>query len=113
MEEQKKELTQEGFADIIELCKAMEGIYDMAYNQYKPLVDAACKRKMSENDVCHLLDYLLDFACEARFLSLYKKVCRYYYLFYPGIITEYVELYREMWDSQVEDQSNEGTVDGR
>jgi len=108
----REDIEEEG-AVITELCKAMEGIYDMAYNQYKPLVDAACKRKMSENDVCHLLDYLLDFACEARGLRLYKKVCRYYYSFYPGIITEYVELYREMWDSQEEDQSNEGTADGR
>lgn len=31
MEEQKKELTQEGFADIIELCKAMEGNIGYSY----------------------------------------------------------------------------------
>lgn len=109
MDEQKKELIQEGFADITELCKAMAGIYDLAYDQYKSLVEEACKRKMPENEVCHLLDYLLDFACEDRCLSLYKKVCRYYYSFYSRIITEYVELYREMWDSEEEDQSGEGS----
>ena len=51
---------------------------------------------MSEDELSHLLDYLLDFACDEKILVLYKKVCRRYLYTYPDCIKFYVEAYREM-----------------
>lgn len=48
----------------------------------------------------HLLDYLLDFACDEKILGLYKKVCRRYLYVYPGCIKFYIEAYREMWEDE-------------
>ena len=34
-----------------------------------------CGRSAPEDELSHLLDYLLDFACDEKILGLYKRVC--------------------------------------
>lgn len=48
----------------------------------------------------HLLDYLLDFACDEKMLELYKRVCRRYLYIYPDCIKSYIEAYWEMWEEK-------------
>lgn len=48
------------------------------------------------------LDYLLDFACDAKILVLYKKVCRRHLYTYLSCIKFYIEAYREMWEDENE-----------
>ena len=55
---------------------------------------------MSEDELSHLLEYLLDFACDEKILKLYKRVCRRYLYVYPGGIKFYIEAYREMWEDE-------------
>ena len=55
---------------------------------------------MSEDEMSHLLDYLLDFACDEKILGLNKGVCRKYLDIYPGCIRDYIEAYREMWEDE-------------
>ena len=71
-----------------------------AYEVYLPLVDDVCSRSVSENELSHLLDYLLDFACDEKILELYKRVCRRYLYIYPGCIKSYIEAYWEMWEEE-------------
>ena len=59
-----------------------------------------CSRTVSEDELSHLLDYLLDFACDEKILGLYKWVCRKYLDVYPGCIRNYIEAYREMWEDE-------------
>ena len=33
-------------------------------------------------------------------LQLYKKLCRHYYYINPAATADYVNIYREMWDSE-------------
>ena len=54
------------------------GIHQKAYEVYLPLVEDVCSRTVSEAELSHLLDYLLDFACDEKILVLYRKVCRKY-----------------------------------
>ena len=71
-----------------------------------PLVKDVCSRTVSEDELSHLLDYLLDFACDEKILKLYKMVCRRYLYRYPTCIKFYIEAYREMWqdgDSYLEE----------
>jgi len=59
-----------------------------------------CSRTVLEDELSHLLDYLLDFACDEKILVVYKKVCRKYLYVYPRYIKFYIEAYREMWEDE-------------
>ena len=58
------------FSAVIELNK----IRQQAYEIYLPIVEELCNREVSEEELSHCLDYLLDFADDASMLELYKKV---------------------------------------
>ena len=88
------------------ICRFAERIVQLhqkAYEVYLPLVEDVCSRTVSEDELSHLLDYLLDFACDEKILGLYKKVCRKYLYVYPRCIKFYIEAYREMWEDESEE----------
>ncbi len=64
------------------------------------MVEDVCNRTVLEDELSHLLDYLLDFACDEKILELYKIVCRRYLYVDPGCIKFYIEAYREMWEDE-------------
>lgn len=90
---------------IYQIAEKISKLYQEAYDVYLSLVEDVCSREVSEDELSHLLDYLLDFACDEKILELYKKVCRRYLYVYPGCIEFYIEAYREMW----EDKNNYST----
>ena len=75
-------------------------LHQKGYEVYLPLVGDVVSRSGSEDELSHLLDYLLDFACYEKMLRLYKRVCRKYLDVYPGCIKDYIEAYREMWEEE-------------
>lgn len=75
-------------------------LHQKAYEVYLPLVEDVCSRIVSEDELSHLLDYLLDFACDEKILGLYKRVCRRYLYIYFGCIKSYIGAYREMWEEE-------------
>lgn len=82
------------FSAVIELNK----IRQQAYEIYLPIVEELSNREVSEEELSHCLDYLLDFADDASMLELYKKLCRRFVYTYPGCINFYVNAYKEMWE---------------
>ena len=85
------------------ICRFAERIVQLhqkAYEVYLPLVEDVCSRTVSEDELSHLLDYLLDFVCDEKILGLYKWVCRKYLDVYPGCFRNYIEAYREMWEDE-------------
>lgn len=88
---------------IFEIAKQIKQLHQKAYDIYFPVVEDVCRRKVSEDELAHLFDRLLDFACDERILGLYKKVCRRYLYVYPSCIAFHIEAYREMWESETED----------
>lgn len=78
-----------------------------------PLVEDVCNRIVSEEEISHLLDYLLDFACDGKILELYKRVCRRYLYIYPKCIKFYIETYREMWEDEKEEEDRSSYVEQR
>lgn len=76
-------------------------LHQKAYAVYLPLVEDVCSRIVPEDELSHLLDYLLDFACDEKMLGLYKRVCRKYLDVYPGCIKDYIEAYQEMWERRI------------
>ena len=83
-----------------QIAEKISKLYQEAYGVYLPLVEDVCSRTISEDELSHLLDYLLDFACDEKILGLYKWVCRKYLDVYPGCIRNYIEAYREMWEDE-------------
>lgn len=84
--------------NIFQIAEQIVQLNQKAYEVYLPLVEDACSRKVSEDELSHLLDYLLDFAYDEKILGLYKIVCRSYLYVYPRYIKFYIEAYREMWE---------------
>ena len=86
--------------NIYQIAERIVQLHQKAYEVYLPLVEDVCGRTVSEDELSHLLDYLLDFVCEEKMLGLYKKVCRRYLYMYPDCIKFYIEAYREMWGEE-------------
>ena len=88
--------------NIYQIAEQIVQLHQKAYEVYLPLVEDVCSRAISEDELSHLLDYLLDFACDEKMLGLYKRVCRRYVYVYPGCIKDYIEAYRKLWEDEVE-----------
>ena len=85
---------------IFQIAEQINQLRKEAYDIYLPLVNDVCRREVSEKELSHLLDYLLDFACDEKILVLYKRVCRRYLYMYPNCIKFYIEEYRAMWEDE-------------
>ncbi|WP_343084376.1 hypothetical protein [Blautia producta] len=86
--------------NIYQIAEQIVKLHQKAYEIYLPLVEDVCNKTALEDGLSHLLDYLLDFACDEKMLGLYKKVCRRYLYVYPDCIKFYIEAYREMWGEE-------------
>ena len=51
---------------IYQIAEQIVEIHQKAYEFYLPLVEGVCSRIVSEDELSHLLDYLLDFACDEK-----------------------------------------------
>ena len=77
--------------NIYRIAEQIVQLHQKAYEVYLPLVEDVCTRTVSEDELSHLLDYLLDFACDEKMLGLYKRVCRKYLDVYPGCIRDHID----------------------
>lgn len=93
-----------------ELAGDAQRLARQAEQQYAAEVEAILKvqsRDLQRIERC--LDGILDFCFDDGMLSLYKKLCRYYFAIDPEATASYVQAYREMWDEQEPDK---GSLDG-
>ena len=88
-------------ANLKGLAESLRGIQELAVAQYTPVVETIiATRSRDVSHIQHTLDHLLDFACHPAGLVLFKSLCRYYYTIDPAATADYVNFYREMWDSE-------------
>jgi hypothetical protein len=89
--------------EIKALAEQIQALNKQAFILYQPEVDALINAKIKDDKtIQRLLERILDFAHDAQILLLFKKMCRYYWTINPAATAEYVNLYREMWDSKNE-----------
>ena len=70
-------------------------------SRYTQLVSAVLNGKITnENEMEEIMDGLLDYGDDERFLSLYKKICRYIYYEHPKLVGEHVNLYRMIFEEK-------------
>lgn len=100
---------QEFFQSISELAKTAGQIVRRAEAAYGPEVEAVIRKKIRDpRQIERLLDGMLDFCFDPALLTLFKRLCRYYYEIDPHATVEYVWAYREMWDTpETEDAGEE------
>ena len=86
-----------------ELAKTRNQLSRQAEQQYSFEVEAILKAQSRDPQrIEHLLDGMLDFCFDSAMLSLYKKLCRYYFAINPEATVSYVNAYRDMWDEEGE-----------
>jgi hypothetical protein len=82
------------------LAGSMRELQQQAAQQYKPVVDGILlTRSRDIRHIEHTLDCLLDFCGHEPVLEMYKKLCRHYWDIDPAATVDYVNAYREYWDS--------------
>ena len=85
---------------IISLARGVHDLQQQAVRQYRPVVDGILHtRSRDTQHIEHTLDRLLDFCSHAPVLEMYKQLCRHYWDIDPAATAEYVNAYRECWDS--------------
>lgn len=72
--------------------------------QYSHLVDVVLEGALTdEKQIEHILDGILDFGDDLRFLDLSKILCRHIYYQYPQLVGNFVHMYRAMFEEKEDD----------
>lgn len=89
--ELNKELLKMG-KQIVELQKQM---YKIAESEANYIIQ---NKIIDDMKIQRALDGLLEFCEDERVLSLYRKLCKYYYNINPVATANYIKYYREEYD---------------
>jgi CCR4-NOT transcriptional regulation complex NOT5 subunit len=80
--------------NIDQLTKQAVGIY---YVEVENIIESKTK---NQKTIERCLDGMLDFCSDKKMLELFKRLCRYYLPINERAVIEYVNIYRELWDSE-------------
>ena len=84
--------------------ESLNQLRNQAYRHYSSLISLILRNEISsEHQLERIMDGLLDFCDEPRFLEMYKKLCRHIYCRYPQLVRDYVALYRALFEPAEED----------
>lgn len=94
--------------DIKETVSRISELYDLAFDQYSRAVDEILANRLTdEKQIEHILDGILDFGDDQRFLELSRKLCRHIYFQYPQLVGDFVYMYRLLF-AEKEDADGNG-----
>ena len=85
---------------VIGLVRGVLDLQQQAAERYKPVVDDILLTRCRDvRHIEHTLDGLLDFCGYEPVLRMYKNLCRHYWEIDPAATADYINAYREYWDS--------------
>lgn len=91
--------------DISALVSQLEEQKKIIHNHYVQAVASVLSGEITaETDIEKIMDGLLDFGDDERFLALYKKLCRHVYDTYPQVVGEHIHLFRMQFAEKEDDQ---------
>jgi hypothetical protein len=97
----QKQIEQSSITESLrETIQGIQAVYKQAVNIYTIRVNDAIRNNISQDELEHLFDGMLDFCDNAEMLLQYKMLCRHYLYTYPKTIGYYINAYRECWDSE-------------
>ncbi|MBI5193408.1 MAG: hypothetical protein HZA08_08220 [Nitrospirae bacterium] len=89
------------FSEVLPIALSIQRLAKQARQQYSMEVDAVIREQShSRKRIEHLLDGMLDFCFDDGMLTLYKKLCRYYFPIAPDATASYIYAYRDLWDTE-------------
>ena len=89
------------FDNVADLADKIQRIHNSAYRLSRDAVDSMIQSsRTSERQIKHVLDQLLDFCGDVRFLELFKTLCRYAYCRYPHLVADYITLYHSQYEEE-------------
>ena len=71
-----------------------------ALEETMPVEEVAEEEVTEEKQIERIMDGLLDFCDEQRFLKLYKELCRHIFDRYPQLVGEHISIYRSLFESE-------------
>ena len=81
------------------LAKELQSLDRQAVREYAPLVEDIIRSRSRDTDfIDHTLDGLVSFCGHEPALTLFKKLCRYYWDIDPVATAGHIQAYREYWD---------------
>lgn len=93
--------------DIKETVGRISELYDLAFDQYSRAVDEILAYRLTdEKQIEHILDGILDFGDDQRFLELSRKLCRHIYFQYPQLVGDFVYMYRLLFEEKEDTDGN-------
>lgn len=93
--------------DVEVIVRKIKELHDSAYVQYSLLVDAVLAGCLTdEKQIERILDGIIDFGDDLRFLELSKKLCRHIYYRYPNLVGSFVNMYRMMFEEKEDTYGN-------
>lgn len=105
------EMEENSYSSMLEsisgLAKTIDSLNRQAVREYTPVVNSLVRfRSRDTRRIEHTLDGLLDFCGYQPALLLFKKLCRYYFDIDPAATVGYINAYREIWDSEPEEEQS-------
>ena len=83
------------------IAEQMQGLQAVAVAQYTPVVETiVATRSRDVRQIEQTLDGLFDFCGHEQALQLYRRLCRHYFDINPVATADYINAYRELWDSE-------------
>ena len=80
--------------EIREIVESITGLTNAAYLHYSALVDAVLRDEITDaKQIERIMDGLVDFGDDNRFIDIYRKLCRHVYYNYPELVGEHVALF--------------------
>lgn len=81
--------------DIKQIAAEINQLTSRAYVQYSSLVNGVLNDQITDvESIERIMDGLVDFSNDPRFLEIYKDLCRHIYYRYPQLVGEHVALFR-------------------
>ncbi len=89
------------FQNIKLIAESISLLNEQAYALYLPMVEELIhSNSKDEHQIEFLLDRIIEIACTEKGLILYKKLCRYYWGINQEATADYINYYRERWESE-------------
>lgn len=88
-------------SEITELMAQFEEQKNMVFAHYVQAVSSVLIGNITEeNEIERIMDGLLDFGDDEKFLTLYKKLCRHVFHTYPQMVGEHIALFRMQFEEK-------------
>ena len=80
--------------EIKEIVEGITSLTNAAYQHYSALVDAVLRDEITDaKQIERIMDGLVDFGDDNRFIDIDRKLCRHVYYNYPELVGEHVALF--------------------